>query len=323
MKKTTITRHLMSAALLAASFVGLGSASAEAAWPDHNLTMIIPASPGGGFDTYARVLGKALGDVLGVQVLPDNVSGAAGQRGATAAYTARPDGYTFAIFNMPGIVQPVLAGQKVKYDVDKIDWIGSMGFEQYIVVVAKDSPYKTIADLKAAGKKVTFAAYGSSGVAANRILCSEVGLDCQVISGYPGNNDALLGVVRGDAVASVTPITTATSFNSGGDLRGLLLMSDDFVEAFAGTQLASESGYPALANLGLIRAFGLPPGVPADIHDALADAFQKAMVSDEVKQWSASTNSPLQPMGEAQLKTLIAGQTELLTKYKDIIGEAN
>ncbi|MBP1849410.1 Bug family tripartite tricarboxylate transporter substrate binding protein [Rhizobium halophytocola] len=314
-------KSLVGAAVLAASATCL-AAPAHAEWPDHNLSLIIPASPGGGFDTYARVLGKAMSDQLGVQVLPENVSGAAGQRGATAAYTARPDGYTFAIFNVPGIIEPLITGTKVRYDVDKIDWLGALAFEQYIVVVSKDSPFNSVEDLKKAKGPITFAAYGSSGAAANRILCSELGIECQIITGYPGNNDALLGVVRGDAVASVTPITTATSFNTGGDLKGILLMSQSDAAAFPDVPKADKAGYPALASLGLIRAFGLPPGVPHDVRFSVEMAFDKAMHDEQIKSWAASTNSPYFPMSGAQLKGLIQQQTDLLMKYKDIIATA-
>ena len=310
----------------AAALTGLSLIAAPAAsqdWPKGNVELIIPSSPGGGFDTYARILADALGKETGAQVVPQNISGGGGLRGAQAAYRARPDGQTLAIFNVPGIIQPVVTGESVGYDLDKIDWLGAMAFEQYIVVVAKDSPYATLEDLKAAGETITFTGYGSSGLAANRILCSEVGLDCKIISGYPGNNDALLGVVRGDAVASVTPITTATSFNSGGDLKGILLMSDADVAAFPETQGATDAGYPSLASLGLVRAFGLPPGVETDVRDQIAAAFMGAAGSDAVRSWAEQTDAPLDPMDGEALRTLIDEQTALLTKYKDIIAAEN
>jgi len=323
MSNTNLFTRLIGGAAVAATVLGLAAPSLAADWPQGNLTMIIPSSPGGGFDTYARVLGQVMTEQLGVQVIPRNISGAGGQRGATAAYTAKPDGNTFATFNVPGIIEPVISGDKVGYDIDKIDWLGAMAFNQYIVVVAKDSPYNTIDDLKAAGKTITFTGYGSSGLAANRILCSEVGIECQIITGYPGNNDALLGVVRGDAIASVTPITTAASFNTAGDLKGILLMSNRPVAEFPDTPGADTAGYPAVASLGLIRAFGLPPEVPAETRAAFGAAFDKAMTSEDITKWSKDTNSPFEPMSADELKQLISDQTSLLMKYKDILAAPN
>lgn len=307
------------ATVVALSLAALAAPATAASWPSGKIEMIIPSSPGGGFDTYARVLGKAMGDELHINVVPKNISGGAGMRGARAAFNARPDGQTFAIFNVPGIIQPIIAGKNPGYDMDKIDWLGAMAFNQYIIVVKKDSPYKTLADLKKSGKTVTFTGYGSSGLAANRVFCSVVGLKCQIITGYPGNNDALLAVVRGDAIASVTPITTATSFNAGGDLKGLLLMTDRDVAAFPHTQKATDAGYPSLASLGLIRAFGLPAGVKPDVRKAFAEAFKKAMNSEQVKAWAKKSRSPLDPMNGQELAKLIKSQTQLLMKYKDVI----
>lgn len=306
----------------AAAALALAGAGQAADWPKGDVDLIIPSSPGGGFDTYGRILAKVMGEQLGVTVVPKNISGGGGMRGAQAAFSARPDGQTIGLYNVPGIIEPIVTGQNVGYDIAAIDWIGAMAFNQYIVVVAKDSPYNSLADLKAAGKTITFTGYGASGLAANRIMCAETGLECQVITGYPGNNDALLGVVRGDAMASVTPIETAASFNTGGDLKAILLLSERDVAAFPEVQKASDAGYPSLASLGLIRAFGLPPRVDAGVSDAVSAAFAAALASDEMTAWSKESNTPLDPMDGDALAKLIADQTALLEKYKDIIGKA-
>lgn len=313
MLKTTLGIATATTIALAA-----GHASAQS-WPDGNIEMIIPAGPGAGFDTYARVLGRAMEEDLDVNVVPQNVSGGGGMRGATVAYQSEPDGQNFAIFNVPGIIVPVINGDKVGYDVSKIDWLGAMAFNQYAVVVAKDSPYNTLADLKAAGEPITFTAYGSSGMVANRILCAEAGLDCQIITGYPSNGEALLGVVRGDAMASVPPISTAAAFNGQDDLKAILLMTDRDVPEFEGAEKATDAGHAELANLGLIRAFGLPPGVPEEARAPFKAAFDKALEAESVATWSKDSGSVYEPMSGEELSKLIAAQTELLTRYKDVI----
>lgn len=311
-------KRMVAASLCAAAMMTTGHVVQAQDWPAGDVKLIIPSSPGGGFDTYARILGKIMGENVGVQIVPENVSGGGGMRGAQATYRSRGDGKTFAVFNVPGIIQPIVNGDDVPYKVEEIEWIGSMAHNQYVVVVAKDSPFDTIEDLKAAGGTATFTGYGSSGLAANRILCGVVGLECQVITGYPGNNDALLGVVRGDAMASVTPITTAASFNSGGDLKALLLLSEREIAAFPDTQSASEAGYAELSNLGLVRAFGLPPKTDAETKSRFEAAFAEALVDPEMVAWSKDTNVPVDPLDGAGLKALIDEQTKLLIQYKDV-----
>jgi tripartite-type tricarboxylate transporter receptor subunit TctC len=307
------------------AFVSLGIAlaprfhEASADWPDGDLELVIPSGPGGGFDTYARVLARAMEERLDVNVIPKNIPGGDGQRGATVAYEAEPDGQTFAIFNLPGVMEPEITGDEIGYAIDAIDWLGAMAFGQYIVVADADSPYDTIADLAAAGEPISFTAYGSSGIAANKVLCAEVGLECQIITGYPSNNEALLGVVRGDAVASVLPISTAIAFNRNGDLKGILLMTERNVPAFADTQKTIDAGYPALTQLGLLRAFGLPPGVPAETRAAFAAVFEGALNAQSVAAWAEATESEFEAMGADALRERIRSQRALLTRYADVI----
>jgi tripartite-type tricarboxylate transporter receptor subunit TctC len=310
--------RLTTAAAMGAVMLAPCAVTAQS-WPDGDIELIIPSGPGGGFDVYGRVLARAMEETLDVTIVPQNVSGGGGMRGASVAYQADPDGQTFAVFNVPGIIQPIINGEDVAYDIDQIDWLGAMAFNQYIVVVSADSDISSVADLQALEDGATFTAYGSSGVAANQILCAELEIECQIITGYPSNNEALLGVVRGDAMASVTPIYTATAFNTNGDLRGVLLMTDRDAADFADTQKAADAGYPALASLGLIRAFGLPPGLGEDTRAAFQEVFDTALTSDSVSAWVSETGNAFDPMSADELSALIAAQTELLMRYQDVL----
>ena len=288
-------------------------------WPSGDIELVIPSGPGGGFDTYARVLARAMEERLDVRVVPKNTPGGDGRRGTTMAYTAPPDGRTFAIFNLPGVMEPEILGERAGYVIDQIDWLGAMAFGQYIVVAAADAAFATVEDLRRAGRPISFTGYGSSGIAANKVLCAQVALDCRIITGYPSNNEALVGVVRGDADASVLPISTAIAFNRNGDLKGLLLMTERQIPEFATTQHAAAAGYPELAELGLLRAFGLPPGVPAATRAAFAGVFDAALAADSVAAWAASSGSEFSPMTAAELRARIAAQRALLTRYRDVI----
>ena len=292
-------------------------------WPSGDIELVIPSGPGGGFDTYARVLARAMEDQLDVRVIPRNAPGGDGRRGATLAYSAAPDGRSFAIFNLPGVLEPEITGEPADYDLREINWLGAMAFGQYIVVVARNSRFDTIADLKDAGRTISFTAYGSSGIAANKVLCAEVALDCQIITGYPSNNEALVGIVRGDADASVLPISTAVSFNTNGDLKGVLLMTDRDIPEFAGTQDTFAAGYPELAELGLLRAFGLPPEVSTQTRLDFAAVFDTALHADTVASWAMSAGAEFSPMSAEELEARIQSQRDLLLRYRDVLSEGH
>ena len=255
----------------------------------------------------------------GVKVVPKNVSGAGGRKGAAAAYKAKPDGYTFAVFNVPGIVMPVILGEKVSYELDKIEWLGSMAFNQYVIVVKNDSPINSLADLKKLNRPIKFTAYGSSGVAANRIICGRLDLECDLITGYKGNNQAMLGIIRGDGDASVSITSSVVNFANAGDLKGLVVFTKKPDPSFSGVPTTGDEGYPDLANLGLIRAFGTPPGVPADVFAKLQEVFEKSLFDPELESWAKDVKAPFEPMKADELKQLIADQRALLTEFKDVL----
>src|SRR5947208_10901825 len=86
-------------------FLGLQAASAHAqeTWPARPVKFIVPSSPGGGTDLYARQLAQALSEPLKQQFIVDNRPGASGNIGAEAAAKSAPDGYTFLVTANPAI----------------------------------------------------------------------------------------------------------------------------------------------------------------------------------------------------------------------------
>ena len=67
----------------------------DGAWPSKPVRFIVPSSPGGGTDIYARLLAQSLGEALKQQFVVENRPGASGNIGAGAAAKSAPDGYTF------------------------------------------------------------------------------------------------------------------------------------------------------------------------------------------------------------------------------------
>ena len=136
------------AAFGAAALVAAGTASA--AFPEKNITFIIPYGPGGGFDTYVRKIAPVMAKHLGgkVNVVPKNVAGAGGRKALNVLYRAKPDGYNIAVFNMPGMLLDKILGKKQSYDIDKFTWLGRIAQSKYVLTVGKKSPYQDIKSLQ-------------------------------------------------------------------------------------------------------------------------------------------------------------------------------
>src|SRR5579862_5710921 len=82
------------AAALLAGVHGIKPASAQE-WPTRALTLVVPFAAGGGTDVMARIVGRRMSEVLGQQVVVENISGAGGMVGSARVARAAPDGYTF------------------------------------------------------------------------------------------------------------------------------------------------------------------------------------------------------------------------------------
>jgi len=97
MKKGFLPALGIALALLAAPLAG------QEPWPTRPVRFIVPSSPGGGTDLYARLLAQALGEFLQQQFAVENWPGASGNIGAEAAARAAPDGYTFLLSANPAL----------------------------------------------------------------------------------------------------------------------------------------------------------------------------------------------------------------------------
>ncbi|MFO6420089.1 Bug family tripartite tricarboxylate transporter substrate binding protein [Hylemonella sp. W303a] len=159
-------RHAVAAALLAVT-VGLPFvAQAQQDWPSRPVRVIVPSSPGGGTDAFARLLTQALSEQLKQSFVVDNKPGASGNIGADLAAKSTPDGYTLLIASNSSLgINPVIM-KSMPFDAERDLTPVSRGVMAPMVLVATPSTgWKTVKDLIAAGKQDgTKYFYGSAGV---------------------------------------------------------------------------------------------------------------------------------------------------------------
>ena len=154
------------AALLALLSSTMAGAQPSADWPNRAVTVVVPSSPGGGTDTYGRLLAQALTEQLKHSFVIDNKPGASGAIGATAVARAEPDGYTLLVASNSSLgINPVLL-KGLQYDVARDFAPITRGVIAPMVIVAHPSAnVKTLADLITRGKREPAALfYGTAGV---------------------------------------------------------------------------------------------------------------------------------------------------------------
>ena len=295
--------------------------AAEADFPERNIDFIIPKAPGGGFDNLVRVIAPSLEKSLPhkVSVVPDNVPAGGGGKGIGQLYRSKPDGHTLGLIDIPGsfILQQRQGGGA--FDLNKITWICSMGRpEPYCVATAETSSLKTIDDLRALSKTrpVKFTSSGPEGTAyaatviANRIL----GIRIQLITGYKGSSDFVVGAIRGDGDAVIAPITALRSLQKSKTLR--IIATFEEKSSLPGVADATSLGQPDLGQIKLERLVGAPPGLPAGVKAILASAFSKAMADPQAVTLAKKLDVELYPNTPEQAAARIHDSSAFFAKWQ-------
>ncbi|MBD08440.1 MAG: hypothetical protein CMD70_06945 [Gammaproteobacteria bacterium] len=299
----------------------IASFSVSAQYPEDDITVIIPYSAGGGFDSYVRGVLPAIQKHLpnSINLIPRNMPGAGGRKGATAIFRARPDGYTIGAFNLPGLLLPHLLEENVGYDLSEVSWLGRISEDRYSIVVASSSDINSIDDLRALGRPILFTVTGvhSSAHAATMITTNVLGLNARFITGYEGSQNYVLAVVRGDGDVALGPSTSVRSYTETGDLKVIASLSD--ISPIESVDTAADLGKPELAKLNVQRMLGGPPNMNTQAHTILSNALVQALVDPELIEWSNSTGLPLAPLSATETELNVASQWALYENYKDIL----
>ncbi len=293
-------RNLTSRILLGAAALCLAASlplsQAAAAFPDRNINLIVPFSPGGGYDAIARATARSMKQYLpkGVNVIVKNVTGAAGRRASVFMYRAKPNGYTIAHFQASGMLgDQMLSETPVGFETSKFTWLARVGADAFGLHVSAKGPHKSIADLQ----KVKRVTWGVEGIGVGRWLGSFLaakafGIDFHVVAGYGGTGESLPALLRGDFDVWAQPIDhpSVTSY-LGTDLRPVVQLDRKRAVNAPDVQTSYEMGYDL--SFSDLRAFGGPPGIPADRAKILEDLLLRSMTDKLYTDWKKQSSIQL------------------------------
>lgn len=255
--------------------------------------IIVGYTAGGGYDTYARTLAAHIGKHIpgNPTVIVENMDGAGSIKALNYIYSAAPkDGTVFGTFGR-GLPEAELRGDEgVQFKSRELNWIGSLNEEVSVCVVRSDSPVKTFED--AQKQTVTVGATGPNDDTGffPRVLNALAGTKFDLKIGYPGGNDVLLAMERGEvqgrcgwswsSVVSTrkqwldtkyVTILTQMSLNKHPDIPKEVPLATQYVKD-PNDKLILEVIF---ARQAIGRPYAAPPGIPAERVKALQDAFEK------------------------------------------------
>lgn len=273
--------------------------SAKSFFEGKTITLIVGSSAGGGTDNTARLIARHIPDHIPGQprVNVTNMAGAGGMRAANHLYNrVDGDGLTWATMNTGGLFGMATGNPALKFELQKFIWIGQALDEAQMVYVRSMTPYTSFDAIKKANKegkrpKMGAQAKAHSSNVVVKVVEQILGVEFDVVYGYPGTPEIMLDIERGalDGRSQGTGslLSTKRDWIEKKFITFLVTSKgsrdDRLPQVPSIAELAPGSAKPLLAALYAVQNVGrsivMPPKVPADRVKILRDAFA-AMTKD-------------------------------------------
>ena len=300
-------------------------AFAQAPFPTHAVTMVVPFAPGGGTDIGARIVAQKLGQKWGQSVVIENRAGAAGMVGGDFVAKARPDGYTLMMGNIgTQAINPSLY-PKMAYDPSTAFTAISLVAElPLVMLVNPDVPARTVKEFIAYAKSQPGKlSYSTSGAGSSMHLAAEMfksGTGTSIAHvPYRGGGPAISDLIAGHVQLAFPTVLESIGHIKSGRLRALAVTGDKRVSALPDLPTMAEAalpGYNSISWIGLVA----PAGTPREIVDKISSDVREVLAADDVKD--KLTELGAIPAGDtpAQFQQLIANDRQ---RYQQVIRDKN
>lgn len=288
--------------------------TAEAFYKGKTVNYIVATAPGGGYDTYGRLIARYMGKYLAnAKVIVQNVPGAGHIVGGDELYIARPDGLTIGTFNTGLIFAQLLKQQGVKFDLAKMSWIGKAASDPRVLVLSKNSGIKNWQELTDASKppfKFYVGGVGSAAYIDTKIAVRALHLNVQIIPGFNGNEGAM-SMLRSETVGTIGSASSLRSFVDQGNAFYALALGGapgaavpqaaDFVKTDRDRQLISL----VKAESEIERLTAGPPGIPPDRLTLLRSAYSQTLADAAVLADAKRLGLPIEPADGPSTESII------------------
>lgn len=322
--QSPISRRLTLGCLAALASISLASpALANDDFPNRPIRIMVGASPGGGTDIIARMLADKFSTELKQSVVVENRPGASQTIAADATANANADGYTLlAATNTNQAIAPHIL--KLRYDPLKdINAVGMITRVPHVLVVGKDSPFKSVDDVIAAMKqnpgKLTF---GSSGIGSTQHLAGEafalaVGGKASHIP-YKGSSQAHVDLISGEVSMMFDTSSSSIAHIRSGALRALAVMVPERSSELPDVPTMAEVG---VKDADMYTWYGLfvTGGTDAKVVEQLNKTLNNALQQPDVQERLKGLGGEISPMTAQEFAQMNRDEFE---RYGKLVKEA-
>ena len=276
-----------------------GGAQSPGIYPQRNVQIVVPYTPGTGADIAARTLAPKLGERWKVGVITDNRAGATGAIGTDLVAKAQPDGYVLLMTGTSFSTTPALT-TKLPFDpIKSFAAIVQIAASELTLVVHPQLPVRSMRDFiqlaKSRPGQLLYASPGNGGPQhlTTELIKLETGIDIVHVP-YKGASGAITDLIGGHVQAMVSALQTVSPHVRVGKLRLLGVMGEKRAAAFPEIQTMKEQGLPNLVVetwYGLFAPAQTPIGVIGRINTDVNALLRQSDVRD------ALARQDLNPVG--------------------------
>jgi len=273
--------------LACACLIGLSAPAPAQTFPDRQIKIIAPFTPGSPNDVVARLIAPLMASKLGQSVVIDNRPGGGTAIGVKATMTAEPDGYTLMVSNSPTHFIAPLVNKTFTYDPLKdfvpIATVASGGL---MLVIAPEVPAKTLQEFVAHAKanpgKLNFGfGQGTLPQLVGEMFKLASGTDIANIP-YKGGIQAVTDMLGGRVQMNIGTISTLAPLVREGKLRALAITSMQRNPELPDVPTMAEGGLPEVASVTTYGLFG-PAGIPTSVVARLNASVNESLKSEDLR----------------------------------------
>ncbi len=337
MKLPALRRSFLSLALLGALAQNPAAAQTAEAnfYKGKTVRIVVGYGPGGGYDIYARMIAPYVGKALGTTVVVENQPGAGGVTALNRIMAASPDGLAIMLVNGLGAAFSQLTDQPgVRFDLGKLSHLGTVSASPWVWLVGPDSPLDTPKKAIDAKKRFMWSGSGpidglSDGAA---FTCEALRLDCRVVMGYPGSNEAAIAVTKGEMDMIYVSDTSANNYVKAGQNKALATMGrvksrffPNLPTIFDALPLDDDQKWifdlhSTAENLG--RILVAPPNMPVERQAFLRNAVKAALTDPQLVADGEKTQRYMDFIdAEATRKATVSVVTDITPAQKKRVQE--
>lgn len=281
------------------------------------VSLIAGFNPGGGADTYARLVARHLGKHIpgNPTVVVRNMQGAGSVIAANHIYNvSAKDGSELGLFAGNITIDPLIGGTQHKYDARKFNWIGAPSSDSNVCLSRPESTFKTIDDV--IRREMITGTAGTSTYDFPLVMNNVIGAKFKLVKGYGGSAALRLAMERGEIegfcgvgyhsmrTAGLTE-GRANILVQVGLARNPHMPNVPFIFDYAKEDQDRQIFRLVFGWLDLERPIGAPPGVPQERVKALRDAFDRAMKDPALLADAEKAQVGIEPMSGSAIAAFV------------------